>query len=306
VRPVVRPIVRPVMRPVVRVTTRVAAACAGAAAARAAYAALCTRQPGGVATWTRTNHRGEVVTLLEGPAFTAGAAAAVAVVPGLPRPVRAAGVIALVGAGAVGAYDDLAGAGQAKGFAGHLSALWRGQVTSGAVKMAGVGAAGLASASLVARSRGKVEPDVLLGGALVAGFANLVNLLDLRPGRALKFGLLHAPLLLDRSPAGLLAAAPLGAAAALLPEDLGERAMLGDAGANALGALLGTVILLRYGRAGRLAHLVAVAALTAASEKVSFTKVIEATPTLRWLDELGRRPRVRPSGAPGSSGPGGA
>jgi len=96
----------------------------------------------------------------------------------------------------------------------------------------------------------------------------------------------------------VLLAAPLGAAAALLPEDLGERAMLGDAGANALGALLGTAVLLRYGRAGQLAHLLVIAALTAASERVSFTKVIEATPALRWVDELGRRPRPAAPVAP--------
>jgi UDP-GlcNAc:undecaprenyl-phosphate/decaprenyl-phosphate GlcNAc-1-phosphate transferase len=292
----------------VQLLPRLVAAGAGAAAARVAYGALRARHPGGAATWDRLNHRGETVTLLEGPAFTAGAAAAVAVVPGLPRPVRAAGVIAALGAGVVGVYDDLAGDGKAGGFAGHLEALRRGEITTGAVKIVGVGATGLASAALLARSLparslparslparplpARWLPDALLGGALVAGFANLVNLLDLRPGRALKFGLLHAPLVLDASPAGVLAAAPLGAAAALLPEDLGERAMLGDAGANALGALLGTAVLLRYGRRGRLAHLLAIGALTAASEKVSFTKVIEATAALRWVDELGRRPRL--------------
>jgi hypothetical protein len=287
----------------VQLLPRLVAAGAGAAAARVAYGALRARHPGGAATWDRLNHRGETVTLLEGPAFTAGAAAAVAVVPGLPRPVRAAGVIAALGAGVVGVYDDLAGDGKARGFAGHLEALRRGEITTGAVKIVGVGATGLASAALLARSLparslparslpARSLPDALLGGALVAGFANLVNLLDLRPGRALKFGLLHAPLVLDASPAGVLAAAPLGAAAALLPEDLGERAMLGDAGANALGALLGTAVLLRYGRRGRLAHLLAIGALTAASEKVSFTKVIEATAALRWVDELGRRPRL--------------
>jgi UDP-GlcNAc:undecaprenyl-phosphate/decaprenyl-phosphate GlcNAc-1-phosphate transferase len=271
----------------VRLLTRALAAGTGAVAARAAYRALRRRRPGGTETWDRRNHRGETVTLLEGPAFAAGAAAAVAAVPGLTRPVRAAGVIALLGAGAVGAYDDLAGAGQAKGFAGHLAALKRGEITSGAVKIAGVGGTGLAAATLLAKS----PPDALLGGAVVAGFANLVNLLDLRPGRAIKFGLLHAPLVLDASPAGLLLAAPLGAAAAMLPEDLGERAMLGDAGANALGALLGTAILLRHGRRGQLAYLLVVASLTAVSEKVSFTNVIQQTPVLRWVDELGRRPR---------------
>ena len=72
-------------------------------------------------------------------------------------------------------------------------------------------------------------------------------------------------------------AAPLGPALALLPEDLGERAMLGDAGANALGAMLGRL----GGRAvpaGRIALLAGIAGLTAASEKVSFTKVIARTP----------------------------
>ncbi len=75
---------------------------------------------------------------------------------------------------------------------------------------------------------------------------------------------------------------------ALLPADLGEEIMLGDAGANALGALLGTAFVARAGTAGRLAALAGLVALTAASEKVSFTQVIQRTPGLRELDELGR------------------
>jgi hypothetical protein len=89
------------------------------------------------------------------------------------------------------------------------------------------------------------------------------------------------------------AAAPLGAALALLRQDLGERAMLGDAGANALGAMLGASAA-RLPRPARIALLAGIAGLTAASEKVSFTKVIERTPALRRLDMLGRRP-VRPA-----------
>jgi hypothetical protein len=94
----------------------------------------------------------------------------------------------------------------------------------------------------------------------------------------------------DRS-AGLAAvAAPLGAGLALLPEDLGERAMLGDAGANALGAMLGAAAAQALSRPARAGLLAGIVALTVASEKISFTKVIEGTPALRWLDMLGRRP----------------
>jgi hypothetical protein len=132
---------------------------------------------------------------------------------------------------------------------------------------------------------------VLLGAGVVAGTANLVNLLDLRPGRALKAGILiGAPLL--RGPAGGLAAGPVGAAGGLLPADLDEQIMLGDSGANALGALLGVALAARTGPAGRAAILAVVAGLTATSEKVSFTSVIERTAWLRRLDELGRRPNA--------------
>ena len=49
---------------------------AGAVAARAAYRTLRQHPPAGEKTWTRTNHRGELVTLLEGPAVAVGAIAA--------------------------------------------------------------------------------------------------------------------------------------------------------------------------------------------------------------------------------------
>ncbi|WP_182909942.1 hypothetical protein [Microbispora sp. H13382] len=290
----------------------------GAVAARAAFAAFRRRPPIGDEKtadeyWTRVNHRGEPVTLLEGPAFAAGAVAASALAPGLPVRTRAAAVLAGAGSGVLGAYDDLFGSTSSKGFKGHLAALARGEVTSGAVKILGIGATGLAAAALAPRDgRGMVTRslDTLIDGALIAGSANLANLFDLRPGRAIKVGLLAGAPLLAASvaapygprsrQAAALTAVPLGAAAALLPEDLGERAMLGDAGANALGALLGLAATARLGRPGRIAALGVVAALTAASEKVSFTKVIAGNRVLNRLDMLGRR---APQTAPGTSGP---
>ena len=183
-------------------------------------------------------------------------------------------------------------------FRGHLGALARGEVTTGAVKLGGIGATGLVSAALL----GGGPVDVTINAGLVAGSANLLNLFDLRPGRALKVALVGGALLAARPAARPAVAAPLGAAIALLPEDLGERAMLGDAGANALGALLGTAAAASLSRPARIALLAMVTGLTAASEVVSFTAVIERTPALRWLDMLGRRP-VPAAPVPGRDDP---
>jgi len=269
-----------------RGATNLAAAAIGAGVAWTVQRRLAADPPGGSRRWERVNHRGGTVTLAAGPAVALGAAAGAALAPGAPARVRVAGALVAGTVGAVGLYDDLAGSSASKGLRGHLSALRRGEVTSGAVKIAVIGAAGLTGAVIVVSD----DPlDAVIGGAAVAGHANLLNLLDLRPGRAIKATLLHAPVSLT-GPGGGLAAAAIGAAVAMLPDDLGEKTMLGDAGANALGAALGLAMVAREGRAARLVHLGVVAALTLASEKVSFTRVIEKTPVLRDLDRLGRRP----------------
>jgi hypothetical protein len=269
-----------------RLISALAAGSTAASTASLAYAALNRRPPGGTRAWSRTNHRGEPVTLLEGPAVAAGAIAGVLAqagvraISGSARPrADAAAVLAAVGAAAFGAYDDLAGSGDRRGFRGHLGALRHGEVTTGAVKLGGIGATGLLAAAVA----GGPAADVVLNAGLIAGGANLLNLFDLRPGRAIKVAVAAG------APGALGAAAPLGAALALLPEDLAERAMLGDVGANALGAMLGACAT-GLPRPARIALLAGIAGLTAASEKVSFTKVIERTPALRRLDMAGRRP----------------
>ena len=241
----------------------------------------------------RTNHRGEPISLVEGPAFALGALAGVALTSAVPARVRAAALVAGAAAAALGAYDDLAEHQVRKGLAGHLGALARGEVTTGAVKVVGLTTSGLVASALLraapgpAGSRVRALLDVLVGGAVVAGSANLVNLLDLRPGRALKATLLAAPFVGGGLP---VAAAVAGAGLGVLPEDLAERTMLGDTGANAAGALLGVAALVSARRRDRWALLSVLVSLTAASEKVSFTRVIEGTPVLRELDAWGRRP----------------
>jgi UDP-N-acetylmuramyl pentapeptide phosphotransferase/UDP-N-acetylglucosamine-1-phosphate transferase len=265
------------------VLRRVLASALGALAARATLAGAVTST-----RLERTNFRGRPVTLAGGPALAVGASVGAAAGAGDAR-VATAAAIAGLGSGAVGFYDDIVGGRPehaAKGFQGHLRALREGRVTSGLVKIAGVGASALVAAAVLPPRRARRRTlDVLLGAGVIAGSANLANLLDLRPGRAIKAGLIVGAPLAARSG---VASGALGAAGALLPNDLGEEIMLGDAGANAFGALLGTAFVARAGTAGRLAALAGLVALTAASEKVSFTQVIQRTPGLRELDELGR------------------
>ena len=273
----------------VAVLRRLVAAGIAAVTARIAYRSIT----GGSSaqTWQRTNHRGEQVTLAQGPAVAAGSLAGLMLAPG--GAARGAAVLGVAGASALGALDDLAGATDVKGLRGHLGALRHGQVTTGTLKLLGLAATGLVAGGLARKGRGGVV-DAVLAGGVVAGSANLTNLFDLRPGRASKvfLGSSAVPLLRpSRSPGdgfGDIVAGPAGAAAALLGDDLGERSMLGDTGANALGAAWGVGAAASMTRSQLATTLAAVAAMTVLSERVSFSGIIEQTPPLRYLDRLGR------------------
>jgi len=190
----------------------------------------------------------------------------------------------------LGLIDDLLGTEDDRGFVGHLQALRQGRLTTGAMKLFGGGVVAI----VLTAAPGEVSGRRLLAdAALVALAANLANLLDRAPGRTIKVGLLvYLPIGLaaGTSPVGLALAPVVGATAGLLPADLGERVMLGDTGANLLGAVLGLAVVLETSRPVRTGVLVVLVLLNLASERVSFTKVIDATPGLRHLDRLGRRP----------------
>lgn len=220
-----------------------------------------------LSVWPRSNYRSHAVSLGGG---------LVAVVVLLARASSVAWVVAVGLCGAVGVYDDLRGTAQARGLRGHLRAVRSGVVTSGFVKLVVVGLAGVVAGVLLHG----LSWRALVAAVLVAGLANLVNLFDLRPGRALKVSLVVA-----------LAAAAwwvVGTAIGLLPWDARERLMLGDGGANAFGAAVGVAVAASASLLVASVAAAAVVALTLASERVSFTKVIESTPPLRWADRLGR------------------
>lgn len=279
--------------------------------------------------WERTNFHGVTVSLRGGVAMAGAAVASAAVASALSDQPRAAlgGAVAALGGAVAGYIDDVDqgahdGGKVAKGLKGHLGALAHGQVTTGVIKIAGIGASALAASALVgskATSVGGKVADLALNTVLIAGTANLANLLDLRPGRALKATVLvatplsyfscaaaktpawetsGAPSATPAAPASasgasaqrLLASGLNAAAITALVEDLQETTMLGDTGANAAGALLGTSLAANDSWKLRLGTTLGVVGLILASEKVSFSKVIAANPALNWLDQLWRRP----------------
>ncbi|MGZ6839832.1 MAG: hypothetical protein ACXVHC_05165 [Frankiaceae bacterium] len=261
--------------------------------------------------WVAVNARGCPVGLAEGPAFVAAGLAGIAVAAPATLPTLVALEAPVVAAGRI---DDLRGARADRGVRGHLAALRAGRATSGQLKAfvlvaAGLAVAGLPSAAAGHLRRGRLGQrapaspvpvqrgvvDTLVAGGVIAASANFVNLLDVVPGRALKAvlaastaGALAAPA--TDVPTGVVLAAAAGAAAGLLPADLAEATMLGDAGSNAAGALVGWGLARSGRRLHRVALLGALSAATALSEAVSFSRSIEAVPMLRWLDRLGRRP----------------
>ncbi len=202
----------------------------------------------------------------------------------LPTLVLALGFFAL------GAVDDLAGSEAAKGLRGHFRALARGKITGGVLK-AGGGLALSFAISLTWRYR---LGEAVLDATLISLAANLLNLLDLRPGRSAKIFLVGAiPILVSQSFGGAHFLAPsalVGAAVVWLPVDVREKGMLGDSGANMLGAVLGSAAALSLDTPAKLTILGILIILTLVSEKWSFDAIIERVPPLRWFDRLGRMP----------------
>jgi UDP-N-acetylmuramyl pentapeptide phosphotransferase/UDP-N-acetylglucosamine-1-phosphate transferase len=238
-----------------------------------------------------TNYRGAAVKVVGGVALAGSLALTEAMTllfAGLQPFEDRLGLLALAfGFFGLGLADDLFGDRSRKGLGGHLKALLGGVVTTGSLKALG----GLALAGLVGLRWERSIPLASLDGLVIALSANFLNLLDLRPGRASKaFLIMWIPLaaLTPSTEFFEVSAALAGATLAWLFVDLREKGMLGDSGANMLGAVLGAGVVLNFGVAGRGALLAVLVALTLASERWSFTAAIEKFAPLRWLDRLGR------------------
>jgi UDP-N-acetylmuramyl pentapeptide phosphotransferase/UDP-N-acetylglucosamine-1-phosphate transferase len=250
-------------------------------------------------TLQRENYRGHALPTAAGVLLVAavlavdGARTLLGIV-GLGDPGTAGARLVILAAvvlfGFLGLADDLLGDARDRGLRGHVLAALRGRVTTGFVKLGGGAAVALVLAGAVDGDR---AGRVLIDAALIALAANLGNLLDRAPGRAAKWGLvayLPVALAAGSGAAGVALAVVAGTTVALLPGDLGERFMLGDTGANALGAALGAATVLSVSSGSRDGVAVGLLALTLVSEVVSFSRVIDRVPPLRAFDRLGRRP----------------
>lgn len=195
----------------------------------------------------------------------------------------------------LGLIDDVAGNADRKGFRGHVLALLRGEITTGGVKLLGGGALALWAAWRITAGAAHVWLALPVAALLIALSANALNLFDLRPGRALKvWWLVLVPLLvvglLQQAawPFLPLAAVLLVATLVFAPFDFAGMMMLGDTGANPLGAFLGVALVFALPLPAQLLAVAALVALHVYAERASITRLIDRVPALRWWDGLGR------------------
>jgi hypothetical protein len=206
----------------------------------------------------------------------------------------------------LGLLDDLFGTAQRKGFRGHLGALLRGKLTSGGMKLLGGGMLALGMAFAIFPNTPLYA--VFSAAILIALAANASNLFDLRPGRALKvYWAVSAIIVLPAVGTAAVPFAGWGEAVFVImpvfvfaflllllatlvyaPFDFAGMMMLGDTGANPLGAFLGLCLALLLPAWGQGIAILLLIGLHLYAERASITKLIERTALLNWLDRLGR------------------
>lgn len=239
------------------------------------------------------NYRGVHVPRVLGLGLLASALLATVVVEAV-REVGAGGWGALVGSAlvlAAGLIDDLVPIGP-RGLRGHARSLLEGRMTTGILKVIVAVAAAVVVVALQPPRPGWVR---VAGVILIAGCANVWNGLDVRPGRALKAFLVPGVAFALWGDAGALPVeiGVLVGTLVAMPFDLRELAMLGDGGANLLGFVAGVGLYAILSDGGVLVAAVVAVALNVVADTVSFSRVIETSGPLRWIDHLGR---VAPDG----------
>ncbi|NLU46375.1 MAG: hypothetical protein GXX02_00095 [Syntrophomonadaceae bacterium] len=187
----------------------------------------------------------------------------------------------------LGFIDDMLGRRDTTGFKGHLGALVKGRLTTGGLKALGGGLIAFYLALYISAD----WINIILNTLLIALSTNFINLLDLRPGRAIKGTFLLAAVIIAvayQSMNWALVLPLLGAVVYYLPSDLKARAMMGDAGSNVLGLALGFWAAAYMPWLPRLLMLAFLIIIHWYTERYSLTETIERVKILRAIDQLGR------------------
>ncbi|MEF9991112.1 MAG: glycosyl transferase [Romboutsia sp.] len=185
-----------------------------------------------------------------------------------------------------GVLDDIIGNRDVSGLKGHFKSLLKGHLTTGGFKALFGGFVGI----IVSIAISKDITDIIVNTLIIALSTNLMNLLDLRPGRAIKVYLIITTIIF-LTLVGYIKVLPLlivPNVLAYFSHDLKARAMMGDTGSNVLGISIGILVVLGYSFNVRMSWLVFLIFIHIVTEKYSLTKIIEKNKFLNFIDKLGR------------------
>lgn len=192
----------------------------------------------------------------------------------------------LVSMFSAGILDDIIGNRDVSGLKGHFKSLLNGKLTTGGFKALFGGFIGLVISIAISKN----IYDIVINTLIIALSTNLMNLLDLRPGRAIKGYLLISIVLLftlgEYTRNLLLLIFPN--VIAYFNQDLKAKAMMGDTGSNVLGISIGILFVMGYPLKVRLIWLAFLIFIHILTEKYSLTKIIENNKFLNFIDKLGR------------------
>lgn len=190
--------------------------------------------------------------------------------------------------GLTGLLDDIMGNKESQGFKGHLKTLLKGRLTTGVIKII---ITFLVTVIILLKMGTYNIIEIVINTAVILLMTNLLNLLDLRPGRSIKFFIFTSVCLISRKIYAAIYFFPYYLILLFyLPHEMKGRVMLGDSGANLLGAVLGfNIILLIDYFYIKVSILLLLIFFNLISEKYSFSTIIQKNPFLKWIDELGRK-----------------
>ena len=172
------------------------------------------------------------------------------------------------------------------GLKGHFKSLFKGKLTTGGFKALFGGFVGLIISVCISKN----IADIIVNTLVIALSTNLMNLFDLRPGRAIKVYLVIM-IAIFFTLTGYVQILPL----LIIPNvlayfnyDLKAKAMMGDTGSNVLGISIGILMVMGYTFKVRVSWLVFLVLIHILTEKFSLTKIIEKNKVLNFIDKLGR------------------